>query len=557
VITFRAALTALAALALAPAAGAGVLAYPSSQTIPASGRLPQGESSSITLNAARGEREGAWIVASGAQGRTLSASIDDYQLGDLQAALYFGHFVEAGGRTRPDALIPWNGKPQATERRNQPIYLQVVVPDNARPGGYRATVHVTLDGISTDVPVSITVFRVRLPAPDAMKGNLLTAFHVIPQSYVKKASELYHFTTNGQRAAANDSLFQFLSSYRISPAGWGFGEPHSQAGYTSSARWWLDAAGNMVRQNQNGFATMRIPISNQRTSATSRIAGLSPFAPETWCSYLQSVRGFWGEHGWLRGHVPYLYALDEPNLAGMGLVGRQASSAHSCFPGAKVLVTGNPSPSNRFLWDGHGGDDVDIWAVLSRRYYGQFTAPRERLRTIQAAKRAGKSIWSYTFHGVAGTPGYALTEPLSDPRMFLLWNALEGIPGTLYGQGVTSYYSDDVFQSLRRNGDFVLVYPGAHTPIASARLEQIRDGIEDWDLFHIVRRRYGPNMVRRILGDAGLFSTDAKGTLLACTEGCELDSGTQYSWPQWSHDAATAAKIEAAHLRALRLASRP
>jgi hypothetical protein len=140
--------------------------------------------------------------------------------------------------------------------------------------------------------------------------------------------------------------------------------------------------------------------------------------------------------------------------------------------------------------------------------------------------------------------------------MFLLWNALEGIPGTLYGQGVTSYHSDDVFNSLRQHGEFVLVYPGEHTPIASARLEQIRDGIEDWDLFDIVRRRFGPTMVRRILGDAGLFSTTTSRTILACTTGCELDGGAQYSWPQWSHDAATAAKIEAAHLRALRLASR-
>ena len=220
----------------------------------------------------------------------------------------------------------------------------------------------------------------------------------------------------------------------------------------------------MVRQNQNGFATMRIPISNQRVSAASRIAGLSPFAPESWCAYLQSVRNFWGEHGWLTDHVPYLYALDEPSLAGMGLVGRQAASAHSCFAGAQVLVTGNPMPSNRFLWDDKDGDDVDIWAVLSRRWYGQFNAPRGRLATIQKVRRAGKSAWSYTFHGVAGTPGYALTEPLSDPRMFLLWNALEGIPGTLYGQGVTSYHSDDVFNSLRQHGEFVLVYPGEHSP---------------------------------------------------------------------------------------------
>jgi hypothetical protein len=556
-MTFRSVLTAIAALALAPAAAAGtVVAYPSAQTIPATGALPQGSSATITLNAARGEREGAWVVVSGIQGRMVSASIDGYQLGSLEADLYFGHFVEAGGRTRPDALMPWDGKAQPTEKRNQPMYLQVVVPDDAKPGGYRATLHITADGISYEVPVAITVFPVRLPAPDATKGNLLTAFHVVPQSYVKKAGELYHFRKNSQRATANDSLFQFLSAYRISPASWGFGEPRSTAGYTSSSRWWLDAAGNMVRQNQNGFATMRIPISNQRTSAASRIAGVSPFEPESWCSYLQSVRNFWGEHGWLAGHIPYLYALDEPSLAGMGLVSRQAASAHNCFPGSKVLVTGNPSQSNRFLWDNKEGDDVDIWVVLSRRYYGAFNAPRRQLAPIQKARHAGKSIWSYTFHGVEGTPGYALTEPLSDPRVFLLWNALEGISGTLYGQGVTSYYNDNVFQSLRSRGEFVLVYPGEHTPIASARLEQIRDGIEDWDLLNIVRRKRGPTAVRRILGDAGLFSTTASGVILACSTGCPLEGSTRYSWPLWSHDAATAAKIEAAHLRALQAASR-
>jgi hypothetical protein len=546
----------IAALAATPAAVAGVVAYPSSQTIPGTGRLPQGSSSSITLNAARGEREGAWIVDTGIKGRMVSASIDGFQLGSLQAALYFGHFVEAGGRTRPDALMPWDGKPQPTEKHNQPIYLQVVVPDDAKPGGYQATVHVTADGISYDVPVAITVFPVRLPAPDAVRGNLLTAFHVIPQSYVKEAGELYHFRTNAQRSAANNSLFRFLSEYRISPASWGFGEPRSASGYATSTKWWLDAAGNMIRENDPGFSTMRIPISNQRVSAASRIADLSPYEPESWCSYLHAVRGFWGENGWLAGHVPYLYALDEPSLAGMGLVARQAAAAHSCFQGSKVLVTGNPSASNRFLWDNRGNDDVDIWVVQSRRYYGQFDSPRNRLRSIARARRAGKKIWSYTFHGPVGTPGYALTEPLSDPRMFLLWNALEGISGTLYGQGVTSYYGDDVFQTLRSRGEFTLIYPGETRPIASARLEQIRDGIEDWDILDIVRRKRGLTAVRRILGDAGLFSTSASGVILGCATGCELDSSTRFSWPIWSHDAGTAATIESAHLRALQLASR-
>ena len=48
-MTFRAALTAIVALALAPAAAAGVVAYPSSQTITPAGALPQGGAATITL----------------------------------------------------------------------------------------------------------------------------------------------------------------------------------------------------------------------------------------------------------------------------------------------------------------------------------------------------------------------------------------------------------------------------------------------------------------------------------------------------------------------------
>ncbi len=32
-----------------------------------------------------------------------------------------------------------------------------------------------------------------------------------------------------------------------------------------------------------------------------------------------------------------------------------------------------------------------------------------------------------TYTGTPGTPGLAATEPLTNPRMLMLWNALEGI----------------------------------------------------------------------------------------------------------------------------------
>jgi len=139
--------------------------------------------------------------------------------------------------------------------------------------------------------------------------------------------------------------------------------------------------------------------------------------------------------------------------------------------------------------------------------------------------------------------------------VFILWNALEHLTGVLYGDGTTSYNSGDPLQSVALQGDFVLVYPSASEPIASARLEQIRDGIEDWAIYDIVRRRDGLGAVRSILGGNGLFSVSASGVKLGCTQSCDLKSGTKFSWPLWSHDASTAGRIEAAKLKALQVAA--
>ena len=243
---------------------------------------------------------------------------------------------------------------------------------------------VTTDGKPTTVPVTITVYDVRLPAPAAVDGNLLTAFHVVPESYVNKVDKLYHLGSNTVRAGRERELFSFLAAHRISPAGWGFGEPRTAAGYTSSRKWWLDAATNMVRQRPGGVLPLRIPISNQRASVGNRIAKISPFAPDTWCGYLGRVRSLLGRPRLAR-RAPRLPVHARRARAGGDEDRRQAGrGGHTCWAGSKMLVTGNPSVANSFLWDGKDGDDVDIWAVLSRRYYGQYGKPTEKLAVIDA-----------------------------------------------------------------------------------------------------------------------------------------------------------------------------
>jgi hypothetical protein len=225
-----------------------------------------------------------------------------------------------------------------------------------------------------------------------------------------------------------------------------------------------------------------------------------------------------------------------------------------------VIVTGRPTADNRFLWNG-GTDDVDDWVVLASRYYGQYTNPKQtrqhishatqNLALINAARRHGKQIWAYTYDaGSHSTPGFTATEPLSDPRLFVDWTALEGITGLLYGQGTTTYSKGNPLDSNdRESGSYVLVYPGRNAPIASARLEVIREGIEDWEILNAVRHKHGNAAVVRLL--SGLFSTTSAGTQLGCTIGCQLKTTTKYSWPTWSKDAGT--PLDVAQMRAAAL----
>jgi hypothetical protein len=558
----RRALATLVVFFAAPAAHAAVVAYPSAQSIRPSGSLPpQGASSSISLAVALGETEDAQIVVTGA--KQISASLDAQPLRPMIVRLLWAHYVHFGSRLVPDALQPWDGGAQAAEEANQPLWVQVGVRNDTPPGVYRSALRVVADGRTTVVPLTVQVFHVTLPDFRARSGALQTSFGSGPQAYVSKVSELYGVTGAQALVGVDSSLFRFLADHRMSPAQYGYGDPGPKSdGYQRSTRWWLDSATNLERELTaagGAFPDFRVPISNNRTPAVSYQGGMSPYHPESWCSYLGSIHDFWRDHGWLSGTTPYLYSYDEPGSAQSSLLGRQALAAHRCFAGSKVLVTTSPTRNNRALWDGRGGDDVDIWTPLARRYYGTFANSRgpqrehDLLADIEGARARGHTIWTYTYKGVSGTPGFTATEPLADSRMLFLWAALEGIPGVLYGEGTTSYDRGNPFQSVSRDGEFVLIYPGVAEPVPSARIEQIRDGIEDWSLYQLVRARRGSATVRAILGGEGLFSATAQRVLLACSSRCDLLGSTQYAWPRWSHDATTAVRIERAKLRALQL----
>jgi Glycoside hydrolase 123, catalytic domain/Glycoside hydrolase 123 N-terminal domain len=532
--------------------------YASGTTFGASSAAPARPTSAAFLTMPIGGVDDATILVRGAQ----KVAIESPTLAaPLELRLFFAHYVSVDGTPVPDALLPWDGSERATEQTNQPVWLQVTVPDGTAPGTYAGSVVVDSDGSQTTVPIAVTVAPFTLPKTNEIPGSLLTAFNLAPQSYGAKVNALYGVLPT----TSLPQLFSFFASYRLSPNNWGYGNPRAASGYTKDRRWWLDKSGEMVAAagEPGQFASMWIPVSSNRWSPSTYVGGMSPYKPQRWCGYLRSVHNFWEKHGWLSSY-PYLWGMDEPGLTRYRVVAQQAETAHSCFPGSHVLVTGRPTADNRFLWNG-GKDDVDDWVVLASRYYGQYTNPlqsrqgishaTENLRLIDAARRRGKQIWAYTYDaGSHSTPGFTATEPLSDPRLFVDWTALEGITGLLYGQGTTTYSKGNPLDANDREaGSYVLIYPGRNGPIPSARLEVLREGIEDWEILNVVRQKHGDASVRRLL--SGLFSVTSGGAKLGCTVGCPLKTTTPYSWPTWSQDASTPDKVEQMRAAALHAAS--
>ena len=171
---------------------------------------------------------------------------------------------------------------------------------------------------------------------------------------------------------------------------------------------------------------------------------------------------------------------------------------------------------------------------------------------IETARARGASIWSFTYESKAGlgSPGYAATEPATDARVFGLWNALEGMDGTLYADGMVSYGGLDPYRSLTQHGQHVLIYPALAStdePVSSLRLENLRDGIEDADLARVVVAQRGRPALLAILARQRIFSIRGNRVLLGCTSGCDLVTKTKYAWPLYRHGAGTNAALERVH----------
>lgn len=540
----------LTAFLAAQALAADVVALPAThKVVPPLG--DQAWPAQATLHAARGEWESFQVLVRGTAGAQVTAAsmgaFDGPSGPDAtppRVDLYREWFLDIttpsfGGVTGdervagryPDPLIPLVdpygsgvvGLPFALDDDGAGagfavLFVDVLVPRDAAPGAHTATLSLTVDGEALTVPVTLDVWDFELP----VTRTVATAYgfsHGAPRDYhggpgavasadydtiVDRYYDVLHENrVDPQDIPGSDVNFTFDADGALEPVDW--------TAFDAAVAPWLDGSRFADGAGLNRFNTNL--FSAGRGTGAWTDAQYSA-AAKAYAEHLES-KGWWSH--------AYSYSIDEPWMNG----GDQAFA--DIHADAQRLMAGSPLWANHLLVTGPYEepirDDIGIWTPVTPMYGDWFyTDGRYPGRDLYKSLIAeGKELWFYVCN--ANLPpyaGYDIDTHIGFEPRIAQWGAwAEGATGFLFWR-VTYWPHDDpwnvfsnpeVFtQVAARNGDGVLLYPGDHDgladgrgspswlkidgPIVSYRLKQIRDGMEDWELFRLATDLGGGDFVR-------------------------------------------------------------
>lgn len=446
---------------------------------------------SITLDAARGEREAAQLVAWASEGEprvVVEASALRGEGGGRIPAANVRTFIEHAMRvergspagrsgTYVDPLIPAAGRDVVLGADERLLaWVDVEVPRDARPGSYVGAVRVRRadesgrpiggdEGILLRVPVRVRVHAATIPHVPTLASHVgFDQSQLVRFEGVAAGSAALRDVT--ERYAAE------LAAARLSIADVGALPPGALPGHRG-----LPGDGAYLRRvfGQRGVASVRVPFYIDYPFADplgrDRAAAVA---------YLRAAGRWARREGW--GDRAYVFAIDEPDEADAGAVRELHELVEEADPSLELLVTREAS-AKAFA------GSVDIWAP-------NINPARYRPADVAREARAGRDTWWYpSITTWQPYPTLFVDELRPTPRAlgWLAWR--EGVRGFLYWTATHWHEVDDPYRESNTynetdavgNGDGVLLYPGGPigldgTPVPSVRLMQLRDGIEDHDL---------------------------------------------------------------------------
>ena len=509
--------------ALLPGAPAGVACWSQS-----SGRkvfrgrpAPTAQDRALRIAAARNEAEAAQLVIrpeQAAKGVRVQANLPPFLETEIRRVGYL--LVDLpmdsmGARGLwPDPIF--DQEPAGCDiaaGENQPFWITVKPRKGTKPGLYKGMVEIsaTAGMKAFSVPVEVRVFGFDLP--DRMTCE--TAFGLT----FKTVFDYHHAVKAEDRKAIAAKYLEMFARHHITPYSPLYGmtagtwtdkwsKPANPADATPTFSWkdWDDGVQKAmdvyhfntfklaVKGKGSGDPLSRAPRKARRINGASETNELY----ETYMArYLQAVESHIREKGWL--DRAYIYSFDEPWKSDYDYMKEDLARFRKYAPLLRRMVTMAPCAE----MEGY----VNLWCPITERY------DREKAWARQAA---GDQVWWYiTFSSKAPKVNEHVEHAGVDMRVWLWQTWLEKVTGVLIWETVCwnrsavypdpkkpqNPYEDTIVWARERpwnTGEGRYVYPPRRCfetkdpviagPVDSIRFEMLREGVEDYEYFAILKR---------------------------------------------------------------------
>lgn len=493
--------------------------------VPRTRALPTDSGNRASMAAARNDWEAVQVVVRPeANLEGLAAEVSPFRQADggavigkerIQVLRSYYHFVDhptdaTGVRDYwPDALPPLDAPIDVEAGQNQPLWVLVHVPEDAKPGDYHATLTLKAEGFSAEAPILLHVWDFALPK----QNHLKTAFGFSPGEVYR-----YHgLKTEEDKRKVVDLYLKSFGEHRISPYDPTpldpirvkflpkADPPRAEVDFAA-----FDKA--MERAvKQYGFNNFRLGIQGMgggtfHARHDPSIEGFGENTPQyqaMFASQVQQIEAHLREKGWL--DMAFVYWFDEPDPKDYEFVADGMKRLEKYAPGLVRMITEQPSSE----FDAH----VNVWCPVSHNYDHA---------AAEARRAHGERFWWYVCTGPkAPYCTLFIDHPATELRVWHWQTWQRNIVGTLVWQSnywtssaaypdqpqnpyedpmgyVSGYSTPKGTKSFWGNGDGRFIYPplAAATPsstpvleppVSSIRWEMLREGVEDYECLYILR----------------------------------------------------------------------
>jgi len=466
------------------------------------------------IRAARNEHEAFQIIPLPAQGvylHDVQVGVSDlYGPNDelftrenftyyLEGYVYHSTPSDAGGDTGwfPDPLVPLTNPFEVDMTVGlQPVWIDCYIPPGTTPGVYTGNVVVSANGSLFDsIPIRLKVLNLTL----GDEFRLKTSFGLNRECI----NEYHGLEPGGNGPEVNtirEKYMGLLLDNGVSFWGLDWFKPFYDVNADDTVTVdFSEVEGRIDEYLMGGkykMSSFQFPL-RYWDLCNSRMAADTYIGSEVWRkrvkSYIEECSKYFVSRGVFDKN--FVFIIDEPKSAqdyqNVRYIG---TLIQEIDPRPNFLVTEQPYSSNLNEW-GSLLDYVDIFCPIIHLFDPDGNVhPNDPYLT----EAHDFDQWLYTNTNLHPFPGYAIDHPALEPRMLAYMCYQNNIKGVFYWSAnywkLTNPWNDPftLGDPIYGSGNGSLMYPGSYIsqytgqenidgPISSIRLEQIREGLEDYE----------------------------------------------------------------------------